>query len=554
MKHVASLIVPLTVCLAGASLSFAQQATPVDVIEGRVPAPPPVGTRQREVGREFTAPIQEPGVLKGKDGRLIMIGGGRICYSSDKGATWSKPEQLPVPIIYAIRLASGILGGYAPVPQPGPPVAPFLNAGVLYFFVSADEGKTWQQRGRMQAADAPGAGPYKNTLIQTHSGRLFLPVRWCDGAGHLGLYEATRSWGVLNGKFVPVEGHAHYPEPDNAFALYSDDEGQTWKRSEGGIMVWHQEGYGGMWPCDEPSLVEHRNGDVSMFCRTTLGRVYTVHSGTGSGSADYNAVFKTGAKQAFKPGERFDFPQPTVLASSYSPCAVRRIPATGDWLIVWNQVSGDEIRSSYRRARLSSAISKDDGKTWTHYRTVDTLVLPPAGRVEPDPQPQMARGFDFVGVLPDDYGSVGYPTFDVVDDMVYLSWGRQLVQPRSGDVTGARLWIVPLSWFYQEEPPAAESKARLLLRTPADKGGGWNVHRIPGRFHDGRFFCHLQDVSPYLKGTIGRLSQNMYGPLHQIVTALGWVASYDDSHLKDPQDPRLVVTVTMPLAPGSVPK
>ena len=47
----------------------------------------------------------------------------------------------------------------------------------------------------------------------------------------------------------------------------------------------------------------------------------------------------------------WSLPQPTELASSYSPCRLRTIPTAGDLLCVWNQVSGDEIRRGLRRSR-----------------------------------------------------------------------------------------------------------------------------------------------------------------------------------------------------------
>jgi hypothetical protein len=476
---------------------------------------------------EMAAPIEMPSVLKARDGRLMMIGAGKVAYSQDGGKTWTAPATLPVAVRFAVRLASGKLGG------PGPD-------GL--FFVSADDGKTWQPAGKMSAGPVP-ASPYEAgasaTLVQTRSGRLLMPVRFTDGAGHMGLYDAAGAWGTLNGKLRPIEGHAHYPEPDNAHVLYSDDEGKTWSRSEGGIMIWHEDGYGGMWPCDEPTIVEARDGALLLFLRTTLGRVYVARSGP------VDCVDREGRRVQFPAGHRFDHPQPTSLAGSYSPCTVQRIAKTGDLLLVWNQVSGDEIRAGYRRGRLSSAISKDDGKTWQHFRTVDRVVLPPAGRVEPDPQPRMARGLDYVGVLPEDYGAVDYPTVEIVDDTVFLFWYRVVVQARPGDVTGRRLWVVPLSWFYRDEPPLPPGP-KLVLKVPAGDGKGWNTSTIPAQYYDGRFYVRLNDLATELKSPVGRLGYNLFAPLHQVITCLGWSLQYDLSRLKDPKDPQLVVQCVHP--------
>ena len=504
-----------------------------DIIEFRVPAPPSVGVREVEVGLEMNAPSGWANFIKAEDGRTMMIGNGVIRTTSDKGRTWSDPEKMSVSVGFVVRLQSGALGGVSG----------------SRFYVSADEGKTWEERGDYAGARGPasGASPYVNTLIQTRAGRILLPVRWCGGAGHGGLYDKSMSWGMLNGKLTPVEGHAHYPEPDNGFVIYSDDEGRTWQRSEGGIMIWHKEGYGGMWPCDEPSLIEARNGDVFLFMRTTLGRLYSARSTV----TDY--VNHAGKRLQHTPGQRFQHPQPTALACSYSPPTMARVPDTGDWLVIFNQISGDELRASYRRGRLSSAISSDDGRTWKHFRTLDTSVLPPMGRVEPDPEPQMARGLDYVGVLPADYGGVSYATVDVVDDTVFAIWSRSVVRPRPGDVTGRRLRILPLSWFYEEEPPLPPA-AKLILRVSAhDARNTMNSYEIPAVVHDGRFFCRLSDLAVYLKSPAGRLGYDIFAPVHQVVTCLGWVPTYDRGMMEDPENPRMIVTCTHPQA-GDAPR
>ena len=42
-------------------------------------------------------------------------------------------------------------------------------------------------------------------------------------------------------------------------------------------------------------------------------------------------------------------------------------------LLVWNQISTKELLSGQLRHRLSTAISKDSGKTWTHFRNLESL-------------------------------------------------------------------------------------------------------------------------------------------------------------------------------------
>jgi hypothetical protein len=234
---------------------------------------------------------------------------------------------------------------------------------------------------------------------------------------------------------------------------------------------------------------------------------------------------------------RFDYPQPTDLASSYSPCRIRRIPKTGDLLLFWNQVSGDEIRAGYRRGRLSTAISKDDGKTWQHFRTVDRVVLPPAGRVAPDAEPAMARAFRYVGELPDDYGAVSYPNIGFHKDSVFLVWTRSVVKPRTGDVTGLRLRVLPLSWFYEDDPPFKPPKPVPALLLAAK---GRTAAKVSSLYCDDRFFVNLSDVARVLRR---KADQDMFAPIHQALTFLGDQPTYDFSRAKDSANPRVVVTV-----------
>ena len=529
MKNlVCFLFVGFLIVLVTQRPTLAETPSAADIIEFRAPAPESVGTREREAGVEMVAPMGSPSIVKTNDGRLMMIGGGQARYSQDGGTTWTKAENLSANIKFAIRLANGKLAG------PG---------ADGHSYTSDDNGQTWSRGGSMTVGDVP-ASPYTTggsaTLIQTRSGRLVAPVRFISGAGHNGQYEFAGSYGTLNGKMMHIEGHAHWPEPDNAFVVYSDDEGQTWNRSEGGIMIWHHDGHGGMWPVDEPTLVETTDGDVVLFARTTLGRLYLCRSGT----VDY--INRQGNRIQLQPGQRFDHPKAASVAMSYSPCTVRRIPSTGHLLMIWNQISGDEIRAGYRRGRLSSAISTDEGKTWQNFRTVDRSVLPPIGRVEPDPKPVMARGLDYVGVLPEDYGGVSYPTLDVVDNTVFVFWSRGVVNRRPGDVVGRRMWVVPLSWFYEEEADLPKGP-RLLVKVPAGDAAQWNTFEIPADFYDGRHYCRSDDLTTHLKSPLGRLGQNIYGPAHQVITCLGWKPQYDNSQMDNEEDPQLTVYCTHPL-------
>gem|GEM_PF-6125269 len=492
-----------------------------DLIEFRAPAPATVGARELETGFEISAPLRWGRVFAAADGGLIMFDGGRALTSADGGRTWAAAYQSDVRVGQVVRLRSGDFGGLA-------------DNG---FYVSSDQGRTWSRAGEDVRAGGRGSA-YPNTLVQARNGDLLLPLRYTNAA-HQQHYDESGAWGTLNGELVRVEGHAHYPEADIAYLAASADDGQTWSPSNGTIMIWHENGYGGMWPCDEPSVVDGRDGTVFMFMRTTLGRLYMARSA----AADY--YNPAGRHLRFRPGRNFDYPKPLPLVSSYSPCAVRVLPETGDWLLVWNQVSAAEIRAGYRRARLCSAVSRDDGRTWEHVRTLDAVVVPPAGYLPPEQEPGMVRGLDYVGILPEDFGSVSYPSISVVDDSVFVFFYRILVRPRPGDVTGRRLRVLPLSWFYGEEPELPAGP-RLIVRVPAAGGRYWNRYDVPARFHEGRFIVDSRDLETFLKSPVGRLGAHFRAPLHQLITCLGWVPEYDREHLDDAEDPRLIVSCRHP--------
>ena len=95
--------------------------------------------------------------------------------------------------------------------------------------------------------------------------------------------------------------------------------------------------------------MELSDGRVLMIIRNSLGAVYQSISDDG--------------------GDTWSEATSTGLASPQAPATIKRIPSTGDLLLVWNH---SETR---RRVPLTSAISSDDGRGWTHLRDIE-----PTGR------------------------------------------------------------------------------------------------------------------------------------------------------------------------------
>lgn len=389
---------------------------------------------------DIRSPLGRGGMVELRDGRLMMVAAGlSASYSGDGGRTWSEPSpvlaegvriQGALDPVGLLRLKSGALALLygQDAQQVGSP--PGHN---LFLRKSRDEGKTWSREIRI---NVPGvtASPYHDTLVQLDNGRLLLPVRWFI-AGRYPELKGAGAFGLFRGGRFQIQGHGHIPEMDTTFVYFSDDEGDTWQASQGQIVIWHKDGAGGIWPCDEPSTAEGKDGRVLLWMRTTLGRVYQSLSQDG--------------------GRIWSLPQPTDLASSYSPPRLRRIPETGDLLAIWNQVSGDEIRRGYWRGRLSLAVSTDDGRTWGKFKTLHLSGgLEQADRIEPEPEIGMVRALKNVGPLPEDYSVATYPNAVFVRDHVFIMFDYRENLVLDGDKVQhrsryRRLLVRPVKWLYE---------------------------------------------------------------------------------------------------------
>lgn len=368
-----------------------------------------------------------------KDGRLMMIGNNQKRYSSDGGRSWSKrqtfiPDDKRVGGLKGIvRMKDGRLGGVfnemGGIPNEAGRDKQNFYWQNFYFRSSDDEGETWSKPVLINKGNMIGM-PHVDTLLQLKSGRLLIPVR----RGFIvnsEIHKASGRRGIIAGTERKLGGHMHYPEMDITFCYLSDDNGKSWYKSDGYIFGWRDKGYGGLWPCDEPVAVELKDGRVMLFMRSTIGRLLTSVSEDG--------------------GYRWSIPKPSPLVSAYAPCMVRRIPDTGDLLCVWNQPSPEEMKRGFERTRLSCAISKDDGETWTHFKTIASVVVPPVGRIEA-PVGHF-RPPDWLGKMPDTYGNLDYPNITFADGHVLITYDFNPHHPP------AAIWTIrglPVDWFYKD--------------------------------------------------------------------------------------------------------
>jgi sialidase-1 len=273
-----------------------------------------------------------------KDGTLLMsftpdvtpdVGGILGIKSPDLGKTWGQPFTLVAKIRPPakgnvdcpgfLRLPNGdILMSYCYSTHPTTPYY-----GHTYYRRSSDEGKTWTE-------------PF---ILTPHSG--------------YGFAENDRMHILSSGRIlVPAHFKAYKPSTDDhggyvGLSFFSDDGGYSWQVSKNVVDMQPIE-------LQEPDAVELKDGRVMMFGRTYSGHPVRAYSSDGGATWSKGEEIKE-------------------LTMPYAGLpSVRRIPSTGDLLFVWNSeksVDKNDPRIQ-RRCALTTAISRDEGKTLVHQRYI----------------------------------------------------------------------------------------------------------------------------------------------------------------------------------------
>lgn len=243
--------------------------------------------------------------------------------SKDGGKTWSQTDQLVVEregdmnvmSVSLLRLQDGSIGLWYLKKNSETDCKPLLR-------ISRDEGKTWSDP-IVCITDRNGYFVLNNNrVIQLKSGRLIMAVALHRSEGEKWTPKAT------------------------LYSYYSDDNGLTWKSSEpvpNNTDITTQ----------EPGLIELKDGRLMMFIRASGGKQQLSYSND--------------------QGQTWSHIEESNIASPLSPASIARIPKTGDLLLVWN--NNPRVEKEWHggvRTPLTIAISKDEGKTWTHVKNIES--------------------------------------------------------------------------------------------------------------------------------------------------------------------------------------
>lgn len=197
-----------------------------------------------------------------------------------------------------------------------------------YLRYSTDEAATWSE----PVAIIPDAevGYYvvnNDRMVQLPGGRLVVPA-------------ARHSKRAMEPVFSPYGEIVCY---------LSDDRGRTWRRGQEVLVESRPDGAPVM--VQEPGVVALADGRLMLFCRTDAGCQYVAYSG--DAGATWSPLHAS------------------TMLSPRSPASIKRIPATGDLLLVWNDHTGIDAALAGKRTPLTTAISSDEGAHWHHVRVVE---------------------------------------------------------------------------------------------------------------------------------------------------------------------------------------
>jgi len=243
-------------------------------------------------------------------------------HSDDGGQTWG-PKRILQNISVGMNCMSATLRRISTPDDPNRIALFYLHKNShsdldLFVRYSADEAKSFGPP--ILITDTPGYHVVNNDRIaQLSDGRLLAPAA------------STPDVSTVN----------HF----TCRCFISDDNGFTWRAGKAAVDLPKR---GAM----EPEVVELTDGRVLMIMRNQLGFISKSYSSDG--------------------GETWTKPDSLGIVAPEAPATLRRIPSTGDLLLIWNNNFEAGAGHGGERTPLNASISNDDGLTWDKMRILES--------------------------------------------------------------------------------------------------------------------------------------------------------------------------------------
>lgn len=241
-------------------------------------------------------------------------------YSDDGGETWTREDEMIVSnegemnvmSVSLLRLQNDDIALFYLRKNSTKDCIPMMR-------ISKDDAKTWSDAVPC-ISDREGYFVLNNDrVIQLKDGRLLMGVALHNSPD------------------------GEWKNRADLFSYYSDDNGKTWFSSEKVPNTTET-------ITQEPGLIEMKDGRIMMYIRASGG---------------YQQLSFSSDR-----GESWSHIETSNIPSPLSPATIEKIPATGDWLLVWNNNDGLNPDIKDKRTPLTIAISKDEGKTWKHIKNI----------------------------------------------------------------------------------------------------------------------------------------------------------------------------------------
>jgi hypothetical protein len=308
--------------------------------------------------------------------------------SNDGGRTWTKPTLFQERITKAnvlspsfVRLDSKeVLFFFTGTER-------HIDESAMYYRRSTDNGSTWTVPTKIPN-EAGQIDCVTDHAVSLRDGRIILPC-----------YVYVRHKVTHSAEEIHV-AYSFSSYSGFALCLYSDDRGHTWKRSNQFTVEARSLGRDIFVAAEEPAVIELKDGRLLMFIRNYTGWFYKSYS------SDRGATWSKPVNSG-------------IPAPGATP-QLRRIPTTGDILLLYNFADRSEISGPLPRTRLASAISIDEGMNFSSVRI-------------------LAGSNDYKG-------KVMMPNVEFVGEDALIAYCDS---PTTKNNYSLKQVIVPIKWFYE---------------------------------------------------------------------------------------------------------